>query len=650
MRELYRFLRIFFRLLGTFYVMTPEKKSTGATKKTSRLEPPATTTTNVSEPAPVSISNTAVSTLAASNTSTLLFGQSQLNTVVPTTTVINVQSTIPTSISTGPNSLVTQPTEVFSPTQFPDPLDSRVSWIYDMNKDQLKREMGKYGLPNEGRVEELRKRFSKFWKASAGYFKPLEATLSPMSSSFHETPVSRRIQETTEEMESVREILGLSPNADGNTLRRTLTTLVRTSQASTSEPVRETAPELTRVTFSHQFYGHCTAAQTNATPYPPLSGPPIERSTVLDLPSPPRARHYGPQTGSEPSRHDLASVCNAVRKWGLRFDGKRNPVSFLERLHELMETYSFSPDEVLKAMPELLQGTALLWYRNSKELWASFTEFQRHFELQFLPPGYYRALDDEIKKRTQGEREPFRDYVVAITTLIRRRGIHSGHQKLEQIYSNMRPDYKMMVRRQDFGTLTQLIERAEEYEAFVREKNAFRPPPPPNMSLVEETAYHPRKRFDRNLDTSQVERRHPNPSPMTVRTQEPRREFLRARQTASSTPPPNMEKDSSELRVKLPELTSSPPVRSSDRPQHVQPSVQPSFICWNCDQAGHRYRDCSQPKVLRCYYCKTVGVPTTRCQCRSGNDLRDQEERGHLAYPDNEHARPQPSGTSGSKK
>lgn len=98
-------------------------------------------------------------------------------------------------------------------------------------------------------------------------------------------------------------------------------------------------------------------------------------------------------------------MCNLVHKWGLRYDGKKRPVPFLERLEELVETHSLEPDVVLKTMPDLLNGTNLLWFRNVRDEMTSFGEFYN--QRQFLPPGYQRNLDEEIQKRTQGERESF---------------------------------------------------------------------------------------------------------------------------------------------------------------------------------------------------------------------------------------------------
>lgn len=72
---------------------------------------------------------------------------------------------------------------------------------------------------------------------------------------------------------------------------------------------------------------------------------------------------------------------------GFAIMGSKSPVSFLERLEELIEPYCFTPDDVLKAMPELLHGSALLWFRNVKDELLSFRKFHEQFPRHFLPPG-----------------------------------------------------------------------------------------------------------------------------------------------------------------------------------------------------------------------------------------------------------------------
>lgn len=164
-----------------------------------------------------------------------------------------------------------------------------------------------------------------------------------------------------------------------------------------------------------------------------------------------------------------------MRKWNLRFDGQKDPVCFLERLEEFVVSYSLSRQDILKALPELLTSSALLWYRNSRHLWVDYNGFRHNFEIQFFPLGYHLNLDEEIRKRTQGKSESFRSFVVAVGTLIRRSGSFSEVGKIDLFYCIMRPDYKLFVRRQDFSSLPQIIDRAEHYEAYFRKNARFSP-------------------------------------------------------------------------------------------------------------------------------------------------------------------------------
>jgi hypothetical protein len=46
--------------------------------------------------------------------------------------------------------------------------------------------------------------------------------------------------------------------------------------------------------------------------------------------------------------------------------------SFLERLGEFKSAYEVSDEAMLRAVPELLKGQALLWFRNNQSTWEDF--------------------------------------------------------------------------------------------------------------------------------------------------------------------------------------------------------------------------------------------------------------------------------------
>jgi len=310
---------------------------------------------------------------------------------------------------------------------------------------------------------------------------------------------------------------------------------------------------------------------------------------------------------------EAANLCNVVRKWNLRFDGYKDPISFLERLEELVTAYDIDRTLILKALPELLTGAALLWYRNFKDSWTTFESFRQSFEVQFLPLDYRRNLDDEIRRRTQGESEPFRSFLIALTTLIRRRGGFSRQEELDRIYTNMRPDYKLTIRRGDTFSIEQLLQQAEHVENCERERSLYRPPPPPSMALVPETAYNPRRRPEKNLERPELG------GLVTCETGVPR----------SGAPTPTgvrfKEEDHPKKLISFtPPQPSATGISTSNEKSRERQSEDKTFtaICWNCNQKGHLYRQCRLPKALKCFNCKKEGVKTHECGCQAGNGFR----------------------------
>uniref|UniRef100_A0A1Y1MHC8 Retrotransposon gag domain-containing protein n=1 Tax=Photinus pyralis TaxID=7054 RepID=A0A1Y1MHC8_PHOPY len=86
-------------------------------------------------------------------------------------------------------------------------------------------------------------------------------------------------------------------------------------------------------------------------------------------PPPPESSRENRATHPEVETLTAAQICDKVRKWGVKFDGTQDSMAFLERIDELRECYGFTEADLLLALPELLKGKALLWYRNHKQTW-----------------------------------------------------------------------------------------------------------------------------------------------------------------------------------------------------------------------------------------------------------------------------------------
>lgn len=201
---------------------------------------------------------------------------------------------------------------------------------------------------------------------------------------------------------------------------------------------------------------------------------------------------------------------------------------------------------------------------------------------------------------------------------MRRSGKYSLNDMLSKIYGNMRPEYKLMVRRDSFHTISELIHQAEGYESYLREKKNFRPPPNPAQSWIPETAYYTRNRGPRNYHVDSLQM-----SPLKQEVEQrydktPHRYHTNFHKSDSKyNQPPYFQN----LRSRE-HNTASVPTKGIENKEYRIP------ICWNCEKQGHRFNECKEPRIIRCYNCKKEGMRTVNCPCRSENDIRGRKPGG----------------------
>ena len=177
-----------------------------------------------------------------------------------------------------------------------------------------------------------------------------------------------------------------------------------------------------------------------------------------------------PEDNSKPANEATTrSPCETVRKWNVSFDGKSDAVMFLERLEEARTGYDIPNNQLLTAIPELLRGSAILWYRNNRENWITWDDFVKSFRGFYLPTDYQLQLAEEISKRVQKTGERGRDYIVELQTLMRRHAGLSKEERLFRLYKNLQPEYRQYIRRKDFNNVDDLLRQVEEYESLQKE-------------------------------------------------------------------------------------------------------------------------------------------------------------------------------------
>jgi hypothetical protein len=501
--------------------------------------------------------------------------------------------------------------------------DVRVGWVYTLLKPQLIQECKYRNLDSSGRSDDLRARLVAHLRTPTE--QNYNVAFEPPSDTGAIPKKNRNPPQTeADELQSVKEILGLTPDVDFRTLTLRLATLLHQEKLLAHETYIHTRPP---VSPSEEEWTRAHPTDLYGTRTRSFPKPEVPRRTM----EPPRFReriesdlsrpgHYRNLTdGFHEEREDqerpasTANICNLVRKWNLRFDGREDPISFLERLNELIESYELAPNGILRSLPEIFKGNALLWWRNNRELWRNFEDFVHDFELQYLPPGYNRNLDKEIQDRTQGERETCRDFVVAISTLIRRRGGHAAREKLDRIYANLRPDYKFYIRREQLRNLTDLVQRAEEYESLLRDRSTYRPPPSPAQAMTPETAYQGRGNRRNEVNEQMYLQGMFPPISRSQETYRPREHNKSKGELVDSPwrPFQRYHQGQPTKFVNNQQLYS--------RTFTTQRPASTPKICWNCDEEGHSSRECKKLRRIRCFNCKTEGQLTTSCSKCSGN-------------------------------
>ncbi|CAB3256946.1 unnamed protein product [Arctia plantaginis] len=129
-----------------------------------------------------------------------------------------------------------------------------------------------------------------------------------------------------------------------------------------------------------------------------------------------------------------------VFKWKISFNGKTPLHDFLFSLEDYRNSTGISDSELLRSIFHLLEGEALLWYRNICSEVSSYAGLVELLKQEFLPVNFERSLLNQIKSRLQGKTESINTYINVMQNLFSR--LSSGVSESEQldiIMTNMSP-------------------------------------------------------------------------------------------------------------------------------------------------------------------------------------------------------------------
>ncbi|KAB0789953.1 hypothetical protein PPYR_15761, partial [Photinus pyralis] len=262
--------------------------------------------------------------------------------------------------------------------------------------------------------------------------------------------------------------------------------------------------------------------------------------------------------------------------------------------------YGISDACLLPTIALIFGDTALLWYRNSRDRFTTWDEFVKAFQDQFYPPRYAFRLEEEIRTRIQGLKENVAMYVTAMMTLLRRHGHYSQDQQVDRLHENLRPEYKLYIKRREVKSVYDILEMGKEYEQVVSQKDLIKPAINKPAEITPRPAPLPIAR------------------PTLARSESPPLHLPNAaKPLLFSTRPGPRVIDQEEIEKRL---TASPGHGNLASVQYNRAEV-----CWNCGQPGHWRFHCKNPFRKFCSRCNKPDVYSSECDCRrapSGNANR----------------------------
>lgn len=330
--------------------------------------------------------------------------------------------------------------------------DRRVGWVYTLRKHELIQDMRRFGLDTKGTLDELRRRMSIFLREG-----PTAVGLSIIPSPPVPGPTNTKTDVPWLRLSNHQTtITGTEP------LTSTVFTSTNTASAASAINAGQFPESLPSTTLAKSNIPIMEPQdKTLRFNFPPTTIP----TTVYN----PQLNAATRQLSSVSTMNNNIDLLNQIRKWNISFDGKSDAVAFLERIEELSEEYGISRRQLMRALPELLKGQAILWYRNRKHAMSTWNEFLEEFQTFFFPLEYKEDLEEEISRRSQRPQESGRDFIIHLQTLIRRHGGWTPRRELRCIYKRLLPEYRQHIRWTDVTSVIDLMSQVQEYEKLRQE-------------------------------------------------------------------------------------------------------------------------------------------------------------------------------------
>lgn len=311
--------------------------------------------------------------------------------------------------------------------------------------------------------------------------------------------------------------------------------------------------------------------QDNYFDYPPLWGNAFNVNNAANQQQPPAVNVAAGRPG----------FVQQMAKWNLKFSGTSGDTwvnEFLFRVETLARSANIEQDRIPGGMHYILHGDANKWYwvfyrENPNVDWATFTDAMRH---QFSSTQTTFEIWDDLRARKQRNNESFSTFSVDIASMAMK--LTQPVQEADMVAllrANMKPQLKSALVYHQTPTVRLLSEAAKQFEKLAmetiplesRRDNRIAPQRLHEIDAVPHHAYG--QPLERNREGNAYE----DVAAMT-------------RKAASG---------------------------------------QSLVTCWNCDDIGHSFQDCTvATRNVFCYGCGAKNIYKPNCQrCSQGNSRQD---------------------------
>lgn len=256
----------------------------------------------------------------------------------------------------------------------------------------------------------------------------------------------------------------------------------------------------------------------------------------------------------------------------LKYNGTTCVHTFIQKVNEFIEARQINPSKLLNYAYEIFQDQALHWYRRNKHKVTTWLELSTLLKKDFSNVDYDYKLFNEIRSRTQGEREPITIYLSIMDGLFSRlsKSLPESEQ-LEILLHNIRPCYANTIATtiNQINSIETLESVCRNYEMVMQRFSNFSEPPKISTNtLAPDLAY--------NLDNKS--------RPFNSQ----QNKFVTVTNKIDAIQPPQ---------------TTNILAVTTAKKQY----------CFRCRTDTHDFKFCKAPRVIKCFGCGLKDVKRPNC-------------------------------------